>query len=161
AYGRGVCGQAFRNQRLAVNPDVLNSEQARPWREAGTVWDVVACAAVPLVKKAASIGVLMFFISKAWAQDEEIKSLLARIAENVSFALDNFEREDERRRAQAHEKELTAQLAAQTDQLREQERRLVEQNMRFKAALENLGDGLAMFDTDQCLVMWNSRFASM
>src|SRR5262249_54001686 len=137
-YGRGVCGQAFRNQSLAVNPDVLNSEQARPWRAAGTAWGVVACAAVPLVKKGTSVGVMMFFISQAWAQDEQIKSLLGRIAENVSFALDNFEREDERKRAQAHEQALTAQLATQTDQLRQQEGRLVEQNMRFKAALENL-----------------------
>ena len=36
-YGKGVCGQAIRSQKPAVNLDILNSEQARPWREASLV----------------------------------------------------------------------------------------------------------------------------
>ena len=42
----------------------------------------------------------MFFMARSWAADEEIVALLARMAENVSFALENFDREDERRRAE-------------------------------------------------------------
>jgi diguanylate cyclase (GGDEF)-like protein len=33
--------------------------------------------------------------------------------------------------------------------------------MRFQAALENMGDGLAMFDADERLVVCNSRYGSM
>ena len=99
-YGKGVCGQAIRSQKPAVNPDILNSEQARPWREANLVDRDIACAAFPLVRKGQSIGVLMFFIGRTWAADAEIVALMARMAENVSFALDNFDREDERRRAE-------------------------------------------------------------
>ena len=57
-YGKGVCGQAIRSQKPAVNLDILNSEQARPWREANLVDRDIACAAFPLVSKEQSIGVL-------------------------------------------------------------------------------------------------------
>jgi len=99
-YGSGVVGPAFRSQKLAVNADILNSEQGRPWRDAGLAVNAVACAAAPLVRKGQSIGVLMIFIGKSWAADEGVIALLARMAENVSFALDNFEREDERKRVE-------------------------------------------------------------
>ena len=100
-YGSGVVGQAFRDRKLAINADILNSEQGRPWREtAGLAVNAVACAAAPLTKKGQSIGVLMIFFGKSWAADEEVMALLARLAENISFALDNFDREDERKRAE-------------------------------------------------------------
>jgi diguanylate cyclase (GGDEF)-like protein len=99
-YGSGVVGQAFRDRKLAINADILNSEQGRPWRDAGLAVNAVACAAAPLTKKGQSIGVLMIFFGKSWAADEEVMALLARLAENISFALDNFEREDERKRAE-------------------------------------------------------------
>jgi diguanylate cyclase (GGDEF)-like protein len=100
-YGKGVCGTAFRTQQPCVNKDILNSEQARPWHEASRQSGVVACAALPLIKRGQSIGVLLFFLAKSWAADEEIIALLTRLAENVSFALENFEREDIRNRAEA------------------------------------------------------------
>ena len=105
-YGKGVCGTAFRSQKPCVNTDILSSEQARPWREPGRQTGVVACAALPLLKGGQSIGVLMFFISRSWAMDEEIIALLARMAANVSFALDNFEHEERRNRAEARARYL-------------------------------------------------------
>ena len=80
----------------------------RPRRETG----VTACVAVPLIKAGESIGVLMFFVGKSWAEDEEIVALMARIAENVSFALDNFERAGEKARADAQKERLGRMLAA-------------------------------------------------
>jgi diguanylate cyclase (GGDEF)-like protein len=98
-YGKGVCGQAFRTRKPCVNEDILNSEQGRPWLESSRQAGVVASCAVPLTKGGQSIGVLLFFITKSWAIDKEIITLLARMAENVSFALDNFERTEEKKRA--------------------------------------------------------------
>jgi GAF domain-containing protein len=88
-YGKGVAGQAFRTQRPCVNHDIA---QGGPWQQVGRETGVVACVAVPLIKVGQSVGVVMFFVGKSWAADDEIIALLARIAENVSFALDNFER---------------------------------------------------------------------
>ena len=61
---------------------------ARLGREVG----VTAGVALPLIKAGTSVGVLLFFVSKSWAADEEVIALMARIAENVSVALDNFDR---------------------------------------------------------------------
>ena len=111
-HGKGVCGTAFRTQKPCVNINILNSEQSEPWRSIGVQTGVVACAALPLIQGGKSVGVFTFFISQSWAEDEEIIALLARIAENVSFALDNFEHEKERKAA-----ETRAQYLATHDDL--------------------------------------------
>jgi diguanylate cyclase (GGDEF)-like protein len=96
AYGKGVCGKAFRTQEASVNEDILNSEQGRPWRESSREAGIVASCAVPLVKCGHSVGVILFFITKSWAADGEIIALLSRMAENVSAALDNLDRANEK-----------------------------------------------------------------
>src|SRR5882757_8758256 len=111
-YGTGVCGRAFRTQQPAVNDDILNSTQGQPWHQAARETGVTACVAVPLIKADESIGVLLFFVGKLWAEDEEIVALMARIAENVSFALDNFERAGEKVRADTQKERLGRMLAA-------------------------------------------------
>src|ERR1019366_2639217 len=66
----------------------------------------------PLIKAGESVGVLMFFVSKSWAADEEIISLLARMAENVSFALENFDRADEKAKSDEHRERIARMYAA-------------------------------------------------
>jgi diguanylate cyclase (GGDEF)-like protein len=111
-YGTGVCGNAFRTQKPSINRDILNSAQGRPWRQLGRETGVVACVALPLIKAGKSAGVWMFFVSKSWAADEEIVALLARMAENVSFALDNFDRAAEKAKADEQKERLTRMFAA-------------------------------------------------
>ncbi|MCA1457424.1 EAL domain-containing protein [Bradyrhizobium sp. BRP22] len=109
-YGKGVCGQAFRTQRPCINNDIPKSDG--PWRQVGRDVGVMACIAVPLTKFGKSIGVLLFFVGRSWAADEEIVALMARIAENVSVALDNFERADEKARADRQKDRLSRMFAA-------------------------------------------------
>jgi diguanylate cyclase (GGDEF)-like protein len=111
-YGTGVCGNAFRKQKPCINNDILNSAQGRPWQQAGRETGVVACVALPLIKAGNSVGVLMVFVSKSWAADEEIIALLARMAENVSFALENFGRAAEKAKADEQKERLTRMFAA-------------------------------------------------
>jgi diguanylate cyclase (GGDEF)-like protein len=111
-YGNGVCGKAFRTQKPSVNHDIASSEQGRPWWQAGLATGVVACIAVPLIKSEKSVGVLLFFVGKSWAADEEIVAVLARMAENVSFALENFERAAERAKADEQKERLSRMFAA-------------------------------------------------
>ena len=111
-YGKGICGNAFRTQKACINCDILNSAQARPWHELGREVGVMAGVALPLVKAGKSVGVLLFFISKSWAADEEIIALMARIAENVSVALDNLDRASEKAKTEAQKERLARMLAA-------------------------------------------------
>jgi GAF domain-containing protein len=111
-YGTGICGSAFRTRKPCINNDILSSVQAQPWREVGRQMGLVACVAVPLIKTGKSVGVLMFFVSQSWAEDLEIIALLARIVENVSFALDNFERAAEKAKADEQKERVTRMFAA-------------------------------------------------
>ena len=111
-YGTGVCGNAFHTQKPCINHDFLNSVQGQPWEQAGRETGVVACIALPLVKAGVSVGVLMFFVSKSWAIDQEIVALLARMAVNVSFALENFDRAEEKAKADQQQERLTRMFAA-------------------------------------------------
>jgi diguanylate cyclase (GGDEF)-like protein len=53
----------------------------------------------------------------------------------------------------------TALMENQMRRQREEEFRL--QNQRFDMALDNMGEGLCMFDADKRLVVWNDRYASL
>jgi diguanylate cyclase (GGDEF)-like protein len=67
----------------------------------------------------------------------------------------------ERRAAAEQRERLHARLAEQHEQLEQQHKLLGQQNMRFKAALDNMGEGLCMFDADKRLVVCNDRYAKM
>jgi diguanylate cyclase (GGDEF)-like protein len=111
-YGQGVCGKAFRTQKPSIDEDILNSPQGLPWQEAGREAGVVACVGLPLIKAGTSIGVLMFFVSRSWAVDDEIITLLSRMAENVSFALDNFDHAEQKAKAEEQKNRLAQMFEA-------------------------------------------------
>ena len=109
----GISGEAFRTQRPCIDCDPSSTAQGEPRHQAEPEAGVVACVAVPLTRAGRSVGVLLFFVSKSWAADEEVIALMARIAENVSFALDNFERaERERPKPTLQQERLTRMFAA-------------------------------------------------
>ena len=59
-----------------------------------------------------------------------------------------------------HER-LTAQLASRNELLQQREAELRAQNLRFDMALENMVQGLAMFDENARVVIANDHFAAM
>jgi diguanylate cyclase (GGDEF)-like protein len=111
-YGRGICGQVFRTQDPVVEDDLVRRTRGTPWEQANVNAGVAACVAAPLIKRGESVGVLLFFISQSWAKDQEVVALLLRMAENVCFALDNFEREAEKTRILQEDERLARMYAA-------------------------------------------------
>jgi diguanylate cyclase (GGDEF)-like protein/PAS domain S-box-containing protein len=97
--GRGLVGTAFRTKKPCVSNDFLNDPQTEFWHGTARGGNVAAGAAVPLVLRGIAQGVLLFYSSEKDAFDDDIVALLSRMAENVSFALENFERDIERRKA--------------------------------------------------------------
>ena len=100
AEGRGLVGIAFRTQQPCVSNDFLNDERTQLWHETARAAGVMAGAAIPLLRGGCAVGVLLFYADQEGAFDEEVVKLLQRMAENIAFALDNFEREAERKRAE-------------------------------------------------------------
>ena len=56
---------------------------------------------------------------------------------------------------------MHSELEQRNQMLREQEKRLHEQNVQLDAALNNISQGLCMFDGEQRLVICNERYLSM
>jgi GAF domain-containing protein len=110
--GQGLAGVAFRTARACISNDVVNDERLRPWREDNLRDGVGATVAVPILRAGTSIGVFLFCTAEAGSITEQIVTLLERMVENVSFALDNFERDDHRKRAERLSQRVSRVFAA-------------------------------------------------
>lgn len=91
---------ALRTQKPQVNNDFLSDELEAIFKEDAHDLGIVSGAAIPLVRNQFSASVLFFCLDKPGAFDDEIVKLLEGMAENIVYALDNFDREAERRRAE-------------------------------------------------------------
>lgn len=98
--GNGLVGSAFRNLTCCVSNDFLQDERTQLWHNGATKAGVKSGAAVPLTHGGHAIGVLLLYSSEKNAFDEEVAKLLERMAENIAFALDTFDLETERKRAE-------------------------------------------------------------
>ena len=96
--GAGVCGQAFRDRKICISNDYLNDARSLAWRQGAHDAHVGAAAALPLTCNRRSVGVLLVTKREAGSLTDEIVSLLDRMSANISYALDNFDREAARAR---------------------------------------------------------------
>ncbi|MET4798281.1 GAF domain-containing protein [Bradyrhizobium sp. LB11.1] len=111
-YGRGISGEVFRSQKPIVERDLARRTRGTPWEQANLNTGVAAVVAAPLTRHGQSVGVILSFLSQSWAKDEEVVALMLRIAENVCFAIDNFDREAEKARIAEEEDRLARMYAA-------------------------------------------------
>lgn len=98
--GQGTAGVAYRSGRECLRNHMVSDPRMTPWRERAIKAGIAAVAAVPMRRNGQSVGVILFHSKESNAFDDETVKLLESMAENVIFALDNFEREAERRAAE-------------------------------------------------------------
>ena len=94
AYGQGLHGPAFREQKIQICGDTSGDPRSKLWNVPGAAKH--GCAAVPLVQNGHSVGVMFFFFKPIATLDEKVSQLMVDIAENVSFGLEMFEREQQK-----------------------------------------------------------------
>jgi diguanylate cyclase (GGDEF)-like protein len=98
--GRGLTGTAFRTKAPCIMNDFLSNQKTAHWHALASEGGTRSGASFPLLKSnGAAIGVLLFLASEQDVFTADLVELLAKIAENISFALDNFDRADEKTRA--------------------------------------------------------------
>jgi diguanylate cyclase (GGDEF)-like protein len=105
--GRGLSGTAFRAGRAFISNDYFADIKESLFHGAVREEGARSGAALPLRVRGATVGVLLFLSRKPGAFTPELVELLQRLADNISFALENFDREDERRRAEEQKERLT------------------------------------------------------
>lgn len=99
--GLGPSGTAFREGRTYICNDMLNDPVAQPWHADARRRNLRASAVFPIRLKGVVCGTLNVYAAEpGFFQDKEI-ALLEEAALDISFALENLEREEERRQTQA------------------------------------------------------------
>lgn len=107
----GFIATAFRSGRAAYINDYLTDTQFAKWHDSVSI-GIRAAAVVPIIKNKCSIGALLCCFDQPNALCDEQVTLLERTAENISFALDNFERKKQYESAERAAVRLTRMFAA-------------------------------------------------
>jgi diguanylate cyclase (GGDEF)-like protein len=110
--GRGLSGTAFRTRQPCISNDYLADARGAAFHGIARKINARACAALPLLSGGEAVGVLVFVSTEQDAFTPELVELLQRLAENVSFALENFDLADGRRAADLQRDRLTRLSAA-------------------------------------------------
>ena len=98
--GRGPAALALREGRPYYCQDFLGDSAAAPWHAPAAQAGIRSMAVLPLRRGGAVIGTLNLYAAEAGVFDVPTQALLEEMALDVSFALDNFEREAARKRAE-------------------------------------------------------------
>lgn len=99
--GRGPTGIAYREERVQVCNDFSTDPGTAPWREKAARYGFGASIALPLRRGGKTIGTLNAYAGRKHFFDDEAVSLLKELADNISFAIDHFDREALRQQAEA------------------------------------------------------------
>ncbi len=98
--GRGLAGVAYRTGEPAMTRNYLRDPRTEHWHDVARELRVGSAAAVPLMHRKERLGVMLFYCTETHVFDDENVKLLVHMAKNVSFALNNLELEEERKRSE-------------------------------------------------------------
>ncbi|MEO8006803.1 MAG: GAF domain-containing protein [Betaproteobacteria bacterium] len=124
--GRQPAATAAREGTAEVCNDTLEEKDLAFWHERMRKWSIRSAAAVPLLLEGKPIGAFSLYASEVDHFDEEHMHLLGELGGDIAFALDRFQQEDRRRRAEAETRDARLQLQALSTRLievQEEERR--------------------------------------
>jgi diguanylate cyclase (GGDEF)-like protein/PAS domain S-box-containing protein len=133
-YGQGASGTAFRTGQAVWFQDFGNDPRNAPWYEAGARAGWGGVGSLPLYRDGQAIGVFSIYVAETNAFDEAVRGLLVEMATDISYALDNFERESLRRQSQ--------------EALRESEE-------RYRSVTQFAADAIIIADSKGNIAGWN------
>ena len=124
--GRQPAASAAREGRAYVCNDTLEDKRIAVWHERMRKCSIRSAASVPLLLEGKPIGSFSLYAKEIDHFDDERMHLLNELAGDIAFALDRFEQETRRQRAEAEIREARQQMQALSTrliQVQEQERR--------------------------------------
>lgn len=142
AHSGGPTGMAMRTGQPVWCQDFSSDPLTRHWHEQSPQVGVGALASLPVRRAEGVVGALTICAAEVQAFDEETRRLLVDLAANVSFALDNFDREAARLQAQqalrAHRQQLEDTVERRTRQLADASQRAEAASLAKSAFLANM-----------------------
>jgi signal transduction histidine kinase len=115
--GNGPTARSLRTGRPYFAADFHTDDATTPWRELARQNGIAASASMPLRRGGGTTAVLTLWSRSADAFDQEMRSLLDSLADNVAFALDTLATRDQYQRVAAQRADLLRRLVvAQEDE---------------------------------------------
>jgi diguanylate cyclase (GGDEF)-like protein/PAS domain S-box-containing protein len=106
-FGRGLVGTAFREGRTTISNDLLADPRLEAWRQRPDSGrrrvehnGMRSGAAVPIAPHGLASGIFLVYSARLHAFDDRTVQLIERMARNISFALELFSAEADRRAAE-------------------------------------------------------------
>ncbi|HSQ04072.1 MAG TPA: PAS domain S-box protein, partial [Burkholderiales bacterium] len=131
--GSGPTAAAIRENQ----PQILNyyaDATAAPWRTDAERHGIHSSAVIPITEGGKVMGCLNLYARELGFFDDELMQLLREIAENLSFALDNFAREEQRELAEHLVRESEARYRLLIQHFPDGVVLLFDRDMRFQIA---------------------------
>jgi len=139
--GMGAAGSAVRNGKLKIINDYLHDPLTSPWHEEAEKHGFQSAAAVALKVNGKVIGALTIYAGEKLFFHEEMAGLLMQLETDISFALENLDREARRKEVERALREETQERLRTAEELCEKERLLVLQSRQ--AALGEMVENIA------------------
>lgn len=98
--GQAPAAVAYREQRACFCNDVLADAAGQPWRERALAHGLHAIIALPLLRGGAPYGILSAGGAPPQFFNAEAVEMLLEMADNISFAIDQFDHAAQRREAE-------------------------------------------------------------
>ncbi len=98
--GHGPSGIALDKGEPYYSNDFLNDPATARWHDLAREFGFRASVALPLRRRNFVVGTLNLYSAETGVFDEQMRALLDEMAKDVSFALENFDREALRRQAE-------------------------------------------------------------
>lgn len=95
--GRGPSATTYRNNQAVISNDWANDPMTAPWHKQASHFNWGSGGCFPIQRNGQPIGVLSVYHEQKGFFDTETSRLFHEISHDISSALDNFEREQERR----------------------------------------------------------------
>lgn len=96
-FGRGPAANAIRDGVEVWINDYENEPSLAPWRDVSCRYGWKSCGVSPFRSRGKTAGALVVYSGIGGAFDEEVSALLLEMTDNISFALDHYAEEDERK----------------------------------------------------------------
>ncbi len=97
--GQGPTGISIREKQAYWCQDFQHDPITMSWHARGARLGINASASLPLFRDGEVVGAFTIYASELNAFDEDVRKLLVEMTGDISFALDNFAREADRKRA--------------------------------------------------------------
>lgn len=95
-FGHGPTGTSVRENHPVWVQDFLNDPRTEAWHERGAKSGWRASASLPLCRHGVTIGAFTLYANETDAFDDDVRNLLMEMANDISFALESFAREEAR-----------------------------------------------------------------